>query len=382
MRLWHGVNIIMIMSDDFWKKKPVEIIVWHDRKSSAKGILVINDWIHGACGGGTRVSLSTNQEELTHLAKIMQLKFSVFGPHIGGAKSGIIMDPNDPNKYAVLKRWFEYIKPLLNTSYGTASDLNTDFQTIQSILKSIDIPHPQYGIIQSIYNDSSKINQVIQRMKLLDQSLILDDGCDVRLCQMVTGYLIANLVKNYFGRAHSPLEGAEVVVQGVGTVGSAAAYYLHQMGAKIIGLMDVDSAIIDENGFSSASLTKLLKNFSIKKTFSSTSIINHDIFYQSLKKNAFPIFIPAAGSYLVNEKMAELLIEQSCKLIVSGSNIPFKNSTVLQKLKESMTIIDPYISSGGMACAFSLILNLENALQTPKDVLDAIKEKSMMLTQV
>lgn len=365
----------MNLADDFWKKKPEKIIEWQDEKSSAKGFLVINELIDGACGGGTRVSLSTNVDELTQLAKIMQLKFSVYGPSIGGAKSGIIMDPNDPNKYAVLKRWFLYIKPVLKTCYGTASDLNTDFRMIQSILKSLDIPHPQYGIIQSIYKNPEKINLAIRRMTWLDQNIVLKSGESIRLSQMVTGFLIAHLIKNAFDMLNLSLNNTSVVIQGVGTVGSASAYYLHQLGAKIIGLMDVDSAIIDENGFGEVSLIKLLKNFSIKKTFSSSCMINHDIFYQSLKNHPISIFVPAAGSYLVDEKVAELLIEQSCKLIVSGSNIPFKNSDVREMLKKHVAIIEPYISSGGMACALSVLLNHENTIQSPEDILDAIKIK-------
>jgi glutamate dehydrogenase/leucine dehydrogenase len=43
----------------------------------------------------------------------MEVKFSVSGPAIGGAKSGINFDPNDPEKKGVLQRWYKAVSPLL-----------------------------------------------------------------------------------------------------------------------------------------------------------------------------------------------------------------------------------------------------------------------------
>ena len=48
----------------------------------------------------------------------MEVKFTVAGPPIGGAKSGINFDPKDPRKKGVLKRWYA-VTPLLKHYYGT-----------------------------------------------------------------------------------------------------------------------------------------------------------------------------------------------------------------------------------------------------------------------
>jgi glutamate dehydrogenase/leucine dehydrogenase len=42
----------------------------------------------------------------------MEVKFTV-SPAIGGAKSGINFDPNDPRKKGVLQRWYKAVSPLL-----------------------------------------------------------------------------------------------------------------------------------------------------------------------------------------------------------------------------------------------------------------------------
>jgi anhydro-N-acetylmuramic acid kinase len=76
------------------------------QKLKLKGWVVINSLRGGAAGGGTRMRVGLDQHEVTSLAKTMEVKFTVSGPPIGGAKSGINFDPNDPRKKAVLKRWY------------------------------------------------------------------------------------------------------------------------------------------------------------------------------------------------------------------------------------------------------------------------------------
>lgn len=66
-------------------------------------------------------------QEVLLLAKTMEIKFTVSGPAIGGAKSGINFDPADPRKSEVLYRWYNAISPLLRYCYGTGGDLNVDY---------------------------------------------------------------------------------------------------------------------------------------------------------------------------------------------------------------------------------------------------------------
>ena len=67
-----------------------------------------------------------NENEVLSLAKTMEVKFTVSGPAIGGAKSGINFDPQDPRKKGVLERWYKAVSPLLKSYYGTGGDLNVD----------------------------------------------------------------------------------------------------------------------------------------------------------------------------------------------------------------------------------------------------------------
>mgnify|MGYP001258350630 CR=1 FL=1 len=107
-------------------KKPEIVFEWSDSETDAEGWIVINSLRGGSAGGGTRMRKGLNKHEVVSLAKTMEIKFTITGPAIGGAKSGINFDPKDPRKTGVLKRWFTAIIPLLKNYYGTGGDLNVD----------------------------------------------------------------------------------------------------------------------------------------------------------------------------------------------------------------------------------------------------------------
>ena len=95
----------------------------------------------------------------------MEIKFTVCGPDIGGAKSGIDFDPLDPRKKDVLKRWFNATSPLLKAYYGTGGDLNVDeVHEVIPITESSGVWHPQEGVLSGHYDPTSpeKINRIGQ----------------------------------------------------------------------------------------------------------------------------------------------------------------------------------------------------------------------------
>ena len=127
--------------DKFENKTPEIVFEWNDAETEAKGWVVINSLRGGAAGGGTRMRVGLDKHEVTSLAKTMEVKFTVSGPAIGGAKSGINFDPNDPRKKGVLERWYAAVTPLLKHYYGTGGDLNVDeiHEVTRSIYKSVEV---------------------------------------------------------------------------------------------------------------------------------------------------------------------------------------------------------------------------------------------------
>ena len=90
----------------FENKSPEIVFHWNDPETEAEGWTVINSLRGGAAGGGTRMREGLDMNEVLSLAKTMEVKFTISGPPIGGAKSGINFNPEDPRKKGVLERWY------------------------------------------------------------------------------------------------------------------------------------------------------------------------------------------------------------------------------------------------------------------------------------
>jgi glutamate dehydrogenase/leucine dehydrogenase len=80
-------------------------------RTGAEGWIVINSLRNGAAGGGTRMKKGLTRAEVISLAKVMEVKFSVCGPPIGGAKSGINFDPNHPTGIKFSKNGIKRLFP-------------------------------------------------------------------------------------------------------------------------------------------------------------------------------------------------------------------------------------------------------------------------------
>src|SRR5690606_23672100 len=81
------------------------------------------------------------------------------------------------------------------------------------------------------------------------------------VADMITGFGVAEAVKHYYGMWHyTDVKGKKVIVQGWGNVGSAAAYYMAQMGARIVGIIDRSGGIIETNGLGLEEIRNLFLN--------------------------------------------------------------------------------------------------------------------------
>ena len=121
----------------FENKQPEIVFHWKDNETEAEGWTVINSLRGGAAGGGTRMRKGLDSNEVLSLAKTMEVKFSVSGPAIGGAKSGINFDPSDPRKTGVLQRWYKAVSPLLKSSVSLPAVFSINFLRDTDFLRDI-----------------------------------------------------------------------------------------------------------------------------------------------------------------------------------------------------------------------------------------------------
>jgi len=350
------------------EKKPEIVFNWKDPETEAEGWTVINSLRGGAAGGGTRMRKGLDMNEVLSLAKTMEVKFTVSGPSIGGAKSGINFDPNDPRKRGVLERWYKAVTPLLKHYYGTGGDLNVDAdKDVIPITEDCGVWHPQEGIFNGHFKptEADKINRIGQLrlgvIKIIENKKFSPDlSRKYTIADMLTGYGVAEAVKHYYTIYGGSIKDKRAVVQGFGNVGSAAAFYLTQLGAKVVGIIDRDGGIIKEEGFSLEEMTQLFLNKDGNKLVTDHMIPFEEINNKIWSQNA-EIFIPAAASRLVSREQITLMISSGLEVISPGANVPFADKEIffgpiMEFTDSQVSLLPDFISNCGIARVFAYLM--------------------------
>ena len=352
----------------FENKEPEIVFHWKDSETEAEGWTVINSLRGGAAGGGTRMRKGLDMNEVLSLAKTMEVKFSVAGPAIGGAKSGINFDPNDSRKKGVLERWFKAVSPLLKSYYGTGGDLNVDeTHEVIPMTEECGIWHPQEGVFNGHFKptEAEKINRIGQLrqgvVKVIEDSKYSPDVLrKYTVADMITGFGVAEAVKNYYAIYGGDVKGKKAIVQGFGNVGSAAAFYLAGMGAKIIGIIDRDGGIINEEGYTFDEI----KAFYLAKDGNklvAENMIPFDEINEKIWTIGAEIFTPCAASRLVTQSQIDSLIANGLEVISCGANVPFADTAIffgpiMEHIDNKISLIPDFISNCGMARVFAFLM--------------------------
>lgn len=375
-----------------YENKPPEIVFnWKDPETEAEGWTVINSLRGGAAGGGTRMREGLDMNEVLSLAKTMEVKFTVSGPPIGGAKSGINFNPNDPRKDGVLKRWYHAVAPLLKSYYGTGGDLNVDeIHEVIPITEDAGVWHPQEGVFNGHFKptEADKINRIGQLrlgvIKALESTKLSPNITrKYTVADMITGFGVAEAVRHYYAIYGGNVMGKKAVVQGFGNVGGAAAYYLAQMGAKIVGIIDRAGGVINEDGFSFEEIQEFFLN---KKGNSLMASADEMIPFDEIKERIWTlqteIFAPCAASRLITKDQITKMIDTGLEVISCGANVPFADKEiffgpVMEYTDGRVSLIPDFVSNCGMARVFAYFMEKRVGIDDElifKDTSDTIRK--------
>ena len=352
----------------FEEKRPEIVFEWKDTETDAEGWVVINALRGGAAGGGTRMRKGLDKREVESLAKTMEVKFTVSGPPIGGAKSGINFDPNDPRKREVLDRWFKAVTPLLKTYYGTGGDLNIDeIHDVIPLTEQYGLWHPQEGVLNGHFHvrENARIHQIGQlrygvSKVLEDPSYSPDLKRKYKVADMITGYGVFQSVRHFYDLQGKSLEGKRAIIQGWGNVAASAAYYMAQAGVKIVGIIDRVGGVIVPEGLSFASVQELFLNRQ-GNALHAEGLLSFEEVNASIWEMEADIFVPAAASRLVSQAQVEALVGAGLEVIACGANVPFADAEifygpVMEFADAQVSVIPDFIANCGMARVFAYLM--------------------------
>lgn len=352
-----------------FEEKDAEIVFeWKDIETEAEGWIVINSLRGGAAAGGTRMRIGVTKDEVLALAKTMEVKFTVSGPPIGGAKSGINFNPKDPRKKDVLKRWFAAAKPLLKSYYGTGGDMNIDeVHEVIPICKNNNILFPLEGVVKGHHKKDKKgtmkiINQLSDGVPLIVKNINLTPNPikNYTVGDLITGYGVSEAVLHYYTIYGGEVKNKRVIIQGWGNVAGAAAYYLAQAGANIVGIIDIEGGVINKDGYTLEEIRSLLENRS-SNFLETEKMLTFEEVNKKIWSIGAEVFIPAAASRLLSQEQLDEMIRNQLEVISSGANVPFADKEIFfgpisRSADKRISVIPDFIANCGMARAFSYFM--------------------------
>ncbi|AOY75742.1 Glu/Leu/Phe/Val family dehydrogenase [Clostridium formicaceticum] len=311
----------------------------------------------GPFKGGVRFHPDVTMDEVKALSTWMTFKCGVVGIPYGGGKGGIVVDPSELSQGELerLSRGFaRAISPIIGERVDIpAPDVNTNGQIMAWM---VDEYHKATGRFEPGVLTGKPVN--------FYGSLARTEA---------TGYGAAIMARDAAKKIGMSLQGATVAIQGFGNVGSYAAVYIEEMGAKVVAVSDASCCLVKEDGLDIPALVeytkanKLIKGFpAAQKELDRNQLVTMDV----------DILIPCA---LENQITAENAGNIKAKIISEGANGPttLEADKILDE-KGIVLVPDILANAGGVTVSyFEWVQNLMRYTWTFEEVQE--KQEQLMV---
>ncbi|MEF2093479.1 Glu/Leu/Phe/Val dehydrogenase [Bacillus sp. CFBP9009] len=283
----------------------------------------------GPTKGGIRFHPEVDEEEVKALSMWMSLKCGIVNLPYGGGKGGIICDPRQMS-----------IGELERLSRGYVRAIS------QIVGPTKDIPAPDVytnsQIMAWMMDEYSRIREHDSPGFITGKPLVLG-GSHGR--EKATAQGVTICIEEAAKRKGIELKGARIIVQGFGNAGSFLAKFMHDAGAKVIGISDAYGAIYKPEGLDIDYLLDKRDSFGTV-----TTLFDHTITNQELLEQDCDILVPAAISNQITKENAHLIKAQ---IVVEAANGPTTlEATKILTERNVLLVPDVLASSGGVTVSY------------------------------
>ncbi len=342
----------MVVYDEFGPEKILEV---YNPKIGMRGFVVIDNVSLGPGKGGIRMTPSVTIDEVAKLARTMTWKNALADLPFGGAKAGIIADDRvitKQKKKDIIQEFARAIKIICPKLYIAGPDMNTGEEEMRWFVEA-------NGDIKSATGKPA--------------TLCVKPGqkCGIPHEYGSTGFGVFHAAVVAAHHRDMNIEGMTIAIEGLGNVGSFAAKYLTDAGAKLVGISDSRGLLYAPEGidvkklFSVKEKTGSVINYKPGTILSNRDLVGLDV--DILVTAAVPDFIKIGD---INKIKA--------KIIVEGSNIPM-TADAEQKLHELGVLVVPdfVANAGGVISSYA-----EYKGKNPDDMFKLVKQKIQKNTHV
>ncbi|HVS74905.1 MAG TPA: Glu/Leu/Phe/Val dehydrogenase [Candidatus Acidoferrales bacterium] len=296
------------------------------------GYRVLHSTVRGPGKGGIRFAPNVTLDEVRALASWMTWKCAVVNIPFGGAKGGVICDPNKLSRSElerITRRYTAELSDWLGPEKDVpAPDIGTNEQTMAWVMDTYSM-HVRQATTAVVTGKPIELGGSRGRRQATGRGVLI--CCDKALARLK--------IKR---------DGCRVVVQGFGNVGSQAAKLMHEAGYKIIGVADIGGGLYNEKGFDIEKVIgwvqgekKPLQDFPA----GGTKMTSRDVLFQPCE-----IAIPAAIENQITEQNAS---QVQAKILCEGANGPttWQADAIIDK-KGIFTVPDIVGNAGGVTVSY------------------------------
>lgn len=303
--------------------------------------------------GGIRFSPHVSQGEVEALAALMSYKCAIVDVPYGGAKGAVELDPREYTE-----------EELERITRRFAADLIRKAR----LSPSIDVPGPDMGTgpremgwILDVYKTFHPTD--VNAAAVVTGKRPTASGIAGR--HEATGRGLQYALREFFRHPddvkkaglEGGLEGKRIIVQGLGNVGYHVAKFLQEEdGAKIIGIVEWDGALVDENGLDVESVKQHIMEHGGVKGYGGATYVENGA---SVLEAECDVLIPAALEGQITEENAPRI---KAKVVLEGANGPTTaGADEILRRRGVFIIPDVYANAGGVTVSyFEWIKNLSH----------------------
>lgn len=326
---------------------PEKVLQVYDPDTGMKGVLVIDNTSTGPGKGGIRFAEGTSPLDVFKLARTMTWKCAAAGLPFGGAKGGIIADPNSVDRVAWVKSFAKMIRPYCPGQYIAATDIGTTELDMAIFAHEI-------GDMRACTGKPSELGGIPHELGTTGYGV-------------TTALETALEVLSELKAIHIQRDNIKVSIQGFGNVGSFTARFLDSAGIKVVAISDVSGLVCNKDGLNIPRLMIDMKGKSILSDLDGYDILDKN---QIFEFNS-DIFIPAAMGNVIIDKTVTKLLNHGVKIVIEAANLPTSSTADEYLNKNGVWLIPDFLANaGGVIGSF-----VEYQGRTEKEAFELIKYK-------
>jgi glutamate dehydrogenase (NAD(P)+) len=326
---------------------PEKVLQVYDPDTGMKGVLVIDNTSTGPGKGGIRFAGGTSPLDVFKLARTMTWKCAAAGLPFGGAKGGIIADPNSVDRVAWVKSFAKMIRPYCPGQYIAATDIGTTELDMAIFAHEI-------GDMRACTGKPSELGGIPHELGTTGYGV-------------TTALETALEVLSELKAIHIQRNNIKVSIQGFGNVGSFTARFLDSAGIKVVAISDVSGLVCNKDGLNIPRLMIDMKGKSILSDLDGYDILDKN---QIFEFNS-DIFIPAAMGNVIIDKTVTKLLNHGVKIVIEAANLPTSSTADEYLNKNGVWLIPDFLANaGGVIGSF-----VEYQGRTEKEAFELIKYK-------